>query len=55
MRTLINLVTKDKPMPHDIITPNIPMVTQNGDVIFGFQTQTPDQWYEYTFGPPIDQ
>jgi len=55
MRTLINLVTKDQSMPHDIITPNIPMVTQNGDVIFGFQTQTPDQWYEYTFGPPIDQ
>lgn len=54
MRTLINIVTGDKQMPHDIITPNIPMVTQNGDVIFGIKSQTPDQWYEYTFGPPLD-
>lgn len=54
MRALINIVTDEKSMPHDIITPNIPMVTKNGEVIFGFQTQTPDQWYEYTFGPPID-
>jgi len=40
-------------MPHDVITPNIPMVTQKGDTIFGLVTQTPDQWYAYTFGPPM--
>lgn len=54
MRALINIITNNKSMPHDIITPNIPMITKNGEVIFGFQTQTPDEWYEYTFGPPIN-
>lgn len=53
MRTLLNIVTKSGKMPHDIITPNIPMVTQKGDEIFGLKTQTPDQWYPYTFGPPM--
>jgi ribose transport system substrate-binding protein len=53
MRTLLNIVTKSTKMPHDIITPNIPMVTQTGDEIFGLKTQTPDQWYPYTFGPPM--
>ena len=53
MRVLLNIVTKSAEMPQDVITPNIPMVTQKGDVIFGMQTQTPDQWYEYTFGPAL--
>ncbi|AQS06907.1 sugar ABC transporter substrate-binding protein [Clostridium beijerinckii] len=53
MRTLLNIITKNGSMPHDIITPNIPMVTKDGDTIFGLKTQTPDQWYEYTFGAPI--
>jgi ribose transport system substrate-binding protein len=53
MRVLLNIVTKKAPMPKDVITPNIPMVTQKGDEIFGLKTQTPDQWYAYTFGPPI--
>ncbi len=53
MRVLLNIVTKKANMPHDVITPNIPMVTQKGDTIFGLVTQTPDQWYVYTFGPPM--
>jgi ribose transport system substrate-binding protein len=53
MRVLLNIVTKTAKMPHDVITPNIPMVTQNGDEIFGLKTQTPDQWFPYTFGPPM--
>lgn len=52
LRTLINIITGVK-MPHNIITPNINMVTQNADVIFGVETQTPDEWWEYTFGPPL--
>ena len=52
-RTLLNIVTGVE-MPHDVITPDIPMVTQNGDEIFGLKTQTPDEWYEYTFGPPME-
>jgi ribose transport system substrate-binding protein len=53
MRVLLNIVTKSGQMPHDVITPNIPMVTQKGDEIFGLKTQTPDEWYPYTFGPPV--
>lgn len=52
MRVLLNVLT-GKDMPQDVITPNIPMVTQQGDVIFGMQTQAPDEWFEYTFGPPM--
>jgi len=51
-RVLINIII-GKDMPHNVITPNIPMVTQKGDVIFGLGTQTPDEWYEYTFGPQM--
>ena len=51
-RVLINIII-GKDMPHNVITPNIPMVTQKGDVIFGLETQTPDEWYEYTFGPQM--
>jgi ribose transport system substrate-binding protein len=53
MRVLLNIVTKKAQMPHEIITPNIPMVTQNGNEIFGLKTQTTDEWYVYTFGPPM--
>ena len=52
MRVLLNTVAGEK-MPQDIITPNIPMVTPKGEEIFGLKTQTPDQWWEYTFGPPL--
>lgn len=52
MRVLLNIVAGKK-MPHDIITPNIPMVTTKGDIIFGLKTQRPAQWWEYTFGPPL--
>lgn len=39
-------------MPQHIAIPNIPMVTLKGDVIFGLQTQTCEQWQEYASGPP---
>lgn len=52
-RALINIITGEVDMPYDIITPNIPMVTKEGVTIFGLETQTPDEWYQYTFGPPM--
>ena len=52
MRVLLDVVA-GKEMPHDVITPNIPMVTPKGQEIFGLKTQTPDEWAEYTFGPPL--
>jgi len=53
LRVLINLATGVE-MPHNIITPNIPMITESGTKIFGLETQTPDGWWEYTYGPPIE-
>ncbi|MEK5036550.1 sugar ABC transporter substrate-binding protein [Sporosarcina sp. FSL K6-3457] len=53
VRALVNIILDSHSIPHNIITPNIPMVTQNGDTIFGLKTQTPDQWFDYTFGPPV--
>ena len=53
MRVLLNSVTDKSKMPQDVITPNIPMVTPKGETVFGLKTQKPDDWWEYTFGPPL--
>lgn len=42
-----------KDIPQDIILPNIPLITKDGRTIFGMKTQTPEEWYEFTFGPEI--
>jgi ribose transport system substrate-binding protein len=52
MRVLLDIVAGKK-MPKDIITPNIPMVTPKQENIFGLKTQVVDDWWEYTFGPPL--
>ena len=54
MRVLLRIIAGEE-MPQDIITPNIPMVTQNGAEIFGLETQTVDEWWQYSFGPPIEK
>ena len=51
LRAAIKIITGEK-VPQDIATPNINMVTKDGDVIFGLHTQKPSDWIEYTFGPP---
>jgi ribose transport system substrate-binding protein len=53
LRTLLKIVTGDE-APYNVMVPNIPMVTADGEPIFGFETQKTGDWYEYTFGPPID-
>jgi ribose transport system substrate-binding protein len=52
MRVLLKILAGENP-GHDVTVPNIIMVTKDGDEIFGLKTQTPDDWFEYTFGPPI--
>lgn len=52
MRVLLRILAGEE-MPQDIITPDIPMVTPEGEEIFGLDTQAPDEWSEYTFGPPL--
>ncbi len=51
-RVLIEIVTGEE-VPYDVTVPNVPMITKDGGEIFGFDTQTPDEWYEYTFGPEL--
>lgn len=51
-RVLVKAVTGEE-VPYDVTVPNIPMITKDGVTIFGFETQTPDMWYEYTFGPEL--
>jgi ribose transport system substrate-binding protein len=51
VRAAIKVMTGEK-VPQDIATPNINMVTKTGDTIFGLRTQKPEDWFEYTFGPP---
>jgi ribose transport system substrate-binding protein len=51
VRAAIKAMTGEK-VPQDIATPNINMVTKTGDNIFGLRTQKPEDWFEYTFGPP---
>lgn len=53
VRVLLNILEGKDFGTKYIITPNIPIVTTNGDVVFGLHTQTPDQWYAYTFGPEM--
>lgn len=53
VRCAIKIIEGEE-IPVDIATPNIAMVTLNGDTIFGLQTQTYDQWYPYTYGPPYE-
>ena len=50
VRAAIKIITGED-VPQDIATPNINMVTKNGDVIFGLHTQKPEDWFQYTFGP----
>jgi ribose transport system substrate-binding protein len=40
----------DTPPPKQILTPNLPMITQEKMVIKGIETITPDDW-PYSFGP----
>lgn len=49
MRVTLKILAGEQ-VPQDVATPNLPMVTKNGDVIFGLQTQTPAEWFPYTFG-----
>lgn len=53
VRAMIKIITGEE-VPYNVMVPNIPMVTKEGKDIFGFKTQKTDEWYQYTFGPPIE-
>lgn len=49
MRVALKILAGED-IPQDVATPNIPMVTKDGDKIFGLQTLKPSEWIQYTFG-----
>jgi len=52
LRVLLKRLSGEE-LPQDIIFPNIPIVTQDGRKLFGMSTQTPEEWYGFTFGPEV--
>jgi len=52
LRVLLKRLSGEE-LPRDIIFPNIPIVTQDGRKLFGMSTQTPEEWYGFTFGPEV--
>lgn len=50
IRYLIKMFEGEE-LPKDVAIPNIPMVTGNGETVFGLKTMTYDEWYQYASGP----
>jgi ABC-type sugar transport system substrate-binding protein len=53
IRVLLNIVTGSAKMPFNVNLPNIPMVTQKSQDIFGIKTQTTAEWAQYAFGAAV--
>ncbi|MBA7534673.1 hypothetical protein ES705_26922 [subsurface metagenome] len=60
LRLLINaigvkegIIPESEALPQYIILPNVPMVTQEKEIIFGIETQAPDEWV-YGYGPVVE-
>lgn len=51
---VVEKILAGEEVPQDIALPNIPMVTLNGDKIFGLQTQAADEWDQYASGPEYE-
>lgn len=50
IRYIVKLLEGEE-LPKDIAIPNIPMVTPEGEVVFGLKTMTTKDWYQYASGP----
>ena len=50
VRYIIKMLSGEE-LPKDIAIPNIPMVTENGDTIFGLKSMAYTEWYQYASGP----
>jgi len=60
LRLLINqigvkegIIPEDEALPQYIILPNVPMVTKEKEIIFGIETQIPEEWV-YGYGPVVE-
>jgi ribose transport system substrate-binding protein len=49
VRILLKLVAGEK-VPHDVITPDLPMITKSSETVFGIETVSIDKWMPYTYG-----
>lgn len=50
VRYLVKMIEGEE-LPKDIAIPNIPMVTPDGEEVFGLKTMTSAEWYQYASGP----
>jgi len=49
IRVLLKILAGEK-IPKNITTPDLPMITKNGDTVFGIKTISIDDWLPYAYG-----
>lgn len=49
LRVLLKILTGE-PVPRDVTSPDLPMITRRGETIFGIETVTVDDWIPYSYG-----
>ena len=49
LRVLLKIISGE-PLPRDIITPDLPMITKTGEIVFGIETISVDEWRPYAYG-----
>lgn len=49
LRTLIRIINGD-PVPRDVITPDLFMITREGETVFGINTVSVQDWRPYAYG-----
>ncbi len=50
LRVLLKVLT-GKSIPKNVTSPDIPMVTKEGETVFGIQSIRVDEWLPYSYGP----
>jgi len=49
LRVLLKIIT-GKPVPKDVVTPDLPMITKESENVFGIETVPVEQWTPYAYG-----
>ncbi|MCP4405742.1 MAG: sugar ABC transporter substrate-binding protein [bacterium] len=52
MRILLKTIAGEK-LPQDITTPDIPLVTQEKEIVLGVESFTVEEWSAYAYGPRL--
>ncbi len=52
MRVLLRIIAGEK-LPQDITTPDVPLITQNKEMVLGVESISADEWFPYAYGPKM--